>query len=432
MYWQRLSRSFRKAQARLIAGFLFTLSLLKRYILCYNKNMAIKIDKNKIEEILTRGVSEAIDLKHLREKLMSGKKLRVKLGIDPTSPNIHIGRSVLLLKLKDFQELGHQIIFIIGDFTGLVGDTSDKDSERPMLSEEQVKKNMKSYVKQAGKILNIKKAEIEYNSKWLKKLGFSEIGKLANQFSLGEFIARENIRKRLDEQKPVSLRELVYPLMQGYDSVAIKADVELGGTDQRFNLLAGRTIQEYYSQEPQDILMVNLIAGTDGRKMSSSWGNTINVADEPEDMFGKVMSVSDDLIISYFVHCTRVDMNKVREYEKQLLLETTNPRDIKMELAYEIVKIYWGEKGADKGKNYFISVFQKKDLPDEIPEFKLAGKNIIDVLVETGLATSRGDAKRLIEHDGIEINGEKIQSTAISVDQDSIIQKGKRFFAKIV
>ena len=265
--------------------------------------MATKIDKNKINEILTRGVSETIDKENLKKKLMSGRKLRVKLGIDPTSPNIHIGRSVVLLKLRDFQELGHQIILIIGDFTGMVGDTSDKDTERPMLSEEQVKKNMKSYVEQASKILDIKKAEIEYNSKWLKRLGFGDIGRMANQFSLGEFIARENIRKRLDEQKPVSLRELVYPLMQGYDSVAIKADVELGGTDQRFNLLAGRTIQALYGQEPQDILMTNLIAGTDGRKMSSSWGNTINVTGEPKDMFGKVMSTTDELIIPYFEHC---------------------------------------------------------------------------------------------------------------------------------
>ena len=394
--------------------------------------MSVKIDKNKIEEILTRGVSEVIDLKHLREKLMSGKKLKVKLGIDPTSPNIHIGRSVALLKLRDFQELGHEIVFIVGDFTGMVGDTSDKDSERPMLSEEQIKKNMKDYVNQAGRIINIKKAKIEHNSKWLKKLNFGEIGKLANQFSLGEFIARENIRKRLQEEKHVSLRELIYPLMQGYDSVAIKADVELGGTDQRFNLLAGRTLQEYYGQEPQDILMTNLILGTDGRKMSSSWGNTINVTDEPKDMFGKVMSISDDLIITYFVHCTRVDMDKIMGYEKKLLSETTNPRDIKIELAYEIVRIYWGEKGAEKGKNHFVSVFQKRDLPDEIQEYKLAGRDIVDVLVETNLATSRGDAKRLIEHGGIEIDGEEIKSIDITVNHGSIIQKGKRFFAKIV
>jgi len=392
----------------------------------------VKTDKDKIEEILTRGVDEVIDKDNLRKKLISGKKLRVKLGIDPTSPDIHLGRSVVLLKLRDFQELGHQIIFIIGDFTGMVGDTSDKDSERPMLSEEQVKKNMKSYVEQAGRILDIKKTEIEYNSKWLKKLGFGEIGRSANEFSLGEFIARENIRKRLDEGRHISLRELVYPLMQGHDSVEIKADVEIGGTDQRFNLLAGRTIQELYGQKPQDILMVNLIAGTDGRKMSSSWGNMINITDEPEDMFGKVMSIDDDLIIAYFVHCTRVDMDKIKEYENQLSSKRINPRDIKMELAYKIVKIYWGEKGADEGKKYFISTFQQKNIPDKIPEFKLAGRNIIDVLIETELASSRSAASRLIEQGGIEIDGQRVDSIGFVVNKGSVVQKGKRFFVKVV
>ena len=393
--------------------------------------MAIRIDENKINEILTRGVSEAINLEHLRRELMSGKKLRVKLGIDPTSPDIHIGRAVTLLKLRDFQELGHQVVFIVGDFTGLVGDTSDKDSERPMLGEDQIKKNMKTYVKQVGKILDIKKAEVEYNSKWLKKLGFAEIGKLANQFSLGEFIARENIRKRLDEQKPISLRELLYPLMQGYDSVAVKADVELGGTDQKFNLLAGRTIQERYQQKPQDILMTNLIAGTDNRKMSSSWGNVINIMDEPKEMFGKIMSATDELIIPYFEHCTRVEMWRVDDF-KNKLASGINPRDIKMELAYEITKLYWGGEGAKQGKNYFISTFQKKNIPDEIPEFELAGKNIIDVLVATNLAQSRGDAKRLIKEGAIEVDGKKIDSFDKIIEKNSVIQKGKRFFAKII
>jgi len=395
------------------------------------KYMAIRIDENKINEVLTRGVDEVIDKENLKRKLMSGRKLRVKLGIDPTSPNIHLGRAVSLLKLRDFQELGHQIILIIGDFTGMVGDTSDKDSERPMLPEKQVKENMKTYAKQAGKILDIKKAEVEYNSKWLKKLGFAEIGKLANQFSLGEFIARENIKDRMEKGKPVSLRELLYPLMQGYDSVAIKADVEMGGTDQRFNLLAGRTIQALYGQEPQDILMTNLIVGTDNRKMSSSWGNAINVMDEPKEMFGKVMSTTDELIIPYFEHCTRVDMWKIDDF-KNKLATGINPRDIKMELAYEITKLYWGEKGAKEGKNYFISTFQKKNIPNEIPEFKLAGKNIIDVLVEAKLAESRGDAKRLIEQGAIEIDGEQIKTFDKIIEKNSVIQKGKRFFAKII
>ncbi|HLD27626.1 MAG TPA: tyrosine--tRNA ligase, partial [Patescibacteria group bacterium] len=262
-------------------------------------------DSAKIKELLERGVDEVIDKDSLAKELATGRRLRVKLGIDPTSPRLHLGRSIPLLKLKDFQELGHQIIFIVGDFTGVIGDTSDKDSERPMLSPALIKQNMKDYVRQAGKIINLKKCEIKYNSQWLKKLTYDKTGEQADQFSLAEFMARENIKKRLDEGRRVSLREVLYPLMQGYDSVAIRADVELGGTDQRFNLLAGRRLQEYFGQKPQNILMTPLMEGTDGRKMSSSWGNTIDLTDEPAEMFGKVMSITDDLIIKYFTLATR-------------------------------------------------------------------------------------------------------------------------------
>ncbi len=255
---------------------------------------------NPIEDILTRGVEEVIDRQDLEAKLKSKKQLRIKLGIDPTSPNIHIGRAVVLWKLRAFQELGHKVVLIVGDFTGLVGDTSDKDAERPMLSEAVIKQNQKSYFEQTFKILDRTKTETHYNSKWLKKLGFKDIAQMADLFGLHEMCARENIAKRLDAGKRVSLRELLYPLMQGYDSVAIKADVELGGTDQRFNLLAGRTIQPFYKQQAQNILMTTLMEGTDGRKMSSSWGNVINITDTPDEMFGKVMSIKDELIKKYF------------------------------------------------------------------------------------------------------------------------------------
>ncbi|MDP2918004.1 MAG: tyrosine--tRNA ligase, partial [bacterium] len=259
--------------------------------------MKIDTDSQKIKEVLTRGVAEVIDARHLEARMRKGEKLRVKLGIDPTSPNLHLGRSIPLLKLRDFQELGHQVVFIIGDFTGLIGDTSDKNAERPMLEKKTVESNMKTYLAQAGKILDTKKFEFRYNSEWLGKLNYQEIGEQADLFSVVEFINRENIKKRLNENKRVSLREMLYPLMQGYDSVAIKADVELGGTDQRFNLLAGRKMQEHFNQKPQDILMNNLIAGLDGRKMSSSWGNVINISDPPAEMFGKIMSMHDDLIL---------------------------------------------------------------------------------------------------------------------------------------
>ena len=394
--------------------------------------MKIKITKEQIEELLTRGVNEVIDIAHLRKRLLSGEKLRIKLGIDPTSPNIHIGRAVVLLKLKDFQDLGHQIIFIIGDFTGEIGDTSDKESERPMLSEGEIKKNIKTYIKQVEKILDAKKTEIYFNSKWLKKIGYTEIGSQANQFSLAEFIGRENIRKRLKLGKRVSLRELLYPLMQGYDSVVVKADLEVGGTDQRFNLLAGRTLQSYYKQQPQDILMMNLILGRDGRKMSSSWGNTINIFDEANDMFGKVMSIPDELIISYFEHCTRVPAKQIKEYIQQLKADTVNPRDIKMKLAEEITIIYWGKIKAQEAKENFNLIFQKKEIPNKILEQKSANKNIIDVLLESGLVHSKGEARRLIEQKGIKINEKTIDSIDQIVKSGDIIQKGKRHFLKII
>lgn len=386
--------------------------------------MKISTNKKQIKELLTRGVNEIIDRVHLEKRLLSGKKLRVKLGIDPTSPNIHLGQTVVLLKLKDFQELGHQVVFIIGDFTALIGDTSDKESERPMLSKKAVEKNMKTYINQAGKILDIKKTEIHYNSKWLTKLGYGEISRQANQFSLSEFINRENIKRRLIAGSRVSLREVLYPLMQAYDSVAIKADVEIGGTDQRFNLLAGRTLQTYYQQPAQDILLVNLILGPDGRKMSSGWGNTINLSAKPNDLFGKIMSLSDDLIISYFEHCTRFPMEQIKKYE--------NPRDLKMKLAWEITKIYWGAQKADQAQKFFINVFQKKKIPEELPEMKLARRNIVEILILSKLAKSKSEARRLIKQKGIKVDGKTIESPEETVRSGSIIQKGKRHFLKII
>ena len=323
-----------------------------------------KIDTNpeKIAELLTRGVAEVISQEDLEKKLQSGKQLRIKLGIDPTSPNIHLGRSVPLLKLKDFQDLGHKIVFIIGDFTGVIGDTSDKDSERPMLTADVVKKNLKSYIAQASKIIDIKKTEIHYNSAWLKKLTYAEIGTQADAFSLHEFITRENIAKRLDQGKRISLRELLYPLMQGFDSVKIKSDVEIGGTDQKFNILAGRQLQKVYGQEPQNVMTNPIIEGLDGRKMSSSYGNTVNLFDVPNDMFGKIMSVKDEFIITYFILATRIPLEEIKKYENQLQ-DGINPRDIKLKLAFEITKMYHNEKLAQQAQNYWISTFSKKEIP---------------------------------------------------------------------
>lgn len=384
-----------------------------------------------INELLTRGVEEVIDRKHLEEMLRSKKKLRVKLGIDPTSPNIHIGRAVVLWKLRAFQELGHKVVFIVGDFTGLIGDTSDKDAERPMLSEVEIKKNLKTYFQQASKIIDAKKAEMHYNSKWLKKLGFFEIGKMADLFGLHEFEARENVSKRLKEGKRVSLRELLYPLMQGYDSVAIKADVELGGTDQRFNLLAGRTIQPLYKQKPQDILMTTLMEGADGRKMSSSWGNVINITDEPNDMFGKVMSINDDLIKKYFVLATQIPIQEIDE----ILAENSNPRDQKLILAAMITSIYHSHEKALKAREAFVNQFSKGELPTDIPSKKIkpGTYSVVDLAVMSGLAASKSEARRLLEQNGIKINQQVAGSHPITLDgkTEILLQVGKRKFIRL-
>ncbi len=393
--------------------------------------MEINTDSKKIDELLSRGVEEIIDKELLRKKLQSGKELRIKLGIDPTSPNIHIGRAVPLLKLRDFQQLGHKIVLIIGDFTGVIGDTSDKDSERPMLTPETVKQNLTNYIEQARKVIDIDKCEVHYNSEWLGKLTYHEIGRQADVFSLNEFISRENIKKRLDAGKRISLRELLYPLMQGYDSVAISADVEIGGTDQRFNLLAGRELQRNYKQFPQDIITNPLIEGLDGRKMSSSWGNVINLFDSANDMYGKVMSVSDDLIIKYFTLTTRLDLDVIASYKKEIEAGA-NPRDYKMKLAFEITKFYHSEADALAAQDYFINTFSKKEIPDDIADLKPSAYDILTILIEAGFASTKSEAKRVIEQKGVKIGEQVIEDIKEEIAPGSIVQKGKRFFVKIV
>jgi len=389
-------------------------------------------DPKAIEELLTRGVDEVIGSDDLRKRLLSGERLRVKLGIDPTSPNLHLGRSIPLLKLRDFQRLGHQVVFIIGDFTGTIGDTSDKDSERPMLSRDVVEANMKTYKEQAGKILDLSKCEVRYNSNWLSKPGYAEIGEQADQFSLNEFMSRELIKKRLDEGKRVSVRELLYPLMQGYDSVMVQADVELGGTDQRFNLLAGRTLQKHYGQKPQAIIMNSLVEGTDGRKMSSSWGNTVNLTDTAENIFGKIMSVPDELILKYFMFMTRVVAETIAAHT-DALKAGANPRDVKLELAEEIVRMYHGEAEAKKAREGFISIFCKGEMPEEMPEFKLKSEmTIVDVLIDSKLCSSKNQARRDIDGGGVKLDGEVVTDYETTPASGSILQKGKRHFLHLV
>lgn len=390
--------------------------------------------EQKIKEILERGVEDVIVKEHLEGALLSGKKLRVKFGIDPTGPKIHLGRAIPLRKLKAFQDLGHKIVLIIGDFTATIGDPSDKLSKRPMLTTKAIQENMKDYAKQLGKILDMKKVELHYNSEWLEGLNFREISQLAECFSIQQMTARRNFKDRIDRGEDVSMREMLYPLVQGYDSVAVKADVEVGGFDQLFNVKAGRIIQKQYGQSEQDILTTQMLEGNDGRKMSTSWGNIITMVDEPSDMFGKIMAVRDDLILKYFWLCTEVSQDDVDMYQKRLE-QGANPRDIKMELGKKIVTLYHSEKDAQKAQETFESVFSKKETPTDMPTHK-PSKNPItlpELLVEVKFCSSKGEAKRLVEQGGVDINGreEKDWRKAITFNGQEVIQAGKRKFVKI-
>lgn len=396
----------------------------------------VVINENKIKELLSRGVEDIIVREHLENQLKSGKQLRVKFGIDPTGPKIHLGRAIPLRKLKVLQDWGHKIVLIIGDFTATIGDPSDKTSKRPMLTKEDVKENMRNYENQLGKIIDLEKAEINYNSDWLENLTVREMSSLAESFSLQQMLARRNFKERYEKGEEISMREMLYPLFQGYDSVVVRADVEIGGFDQLFNVKAGRIIQDHYGQPQQDILTTQMLEGTDGRKMSTSWGNVINIVDEPNDMFGKIMSATDELIIKYFLLCTDTLEADIKSMESDMKSGKLNPRDAKLNLAFEIVKIYHGENEAQKAKEEFINIFSKKELPTDIEEFKLkTGKiNIVDLLLNCGAVKSKSEAKRLVEQKGIKINDEVVESwdKEIEFKGGEIIHIGKRKFLKII
>jgi tyrosyl-tRNA synthetase len=379
---------------------------------------SVSADEEKIEELLTRGVAEVLPSKEsLKKLLLSGKQLRVKLGIDPTGANLHLGNTVPLLKLRDFQELGHTVVFIIGDATGVIGDTSDKESERSMLSTREVTDNLASYTQQVSKILDPRQLEVRRNSEWLLKLNYRDIGEHAELFSVSDFIDRDNIKRRLDTGKRVSLREVLYPLMQGYDSVAVKADIELGGSDQRFNLLAGRPLQQKYGQAPQHCLMFSLMPGTDGEKMSKSRGNVINVFDGPTNMFGKAMSIHDSIVEAFFVSATRVPITKVKE------ILAGHPKDAKVALAEEIVRMYHGVDEAKKARTEFENMFAHGGVPDNAPTIVLAGRELADALVAAGIVKSKGEYRRLDEAGAI---------TTVSEDaHGKVLRIGKHRFVKI-
>jgi len=401
-------------------------------------------DKNKIEEILTRGVKEVLVKKSLEKRLLSGKKLRVKLGIDPTGSVLHLGHAVVLRKLREFQDLGHQVIFLIGDFTARIGDPTGRVSSRPPMSGREIKSNMKNYISQAGKILDIKKVEIRYNLEWLNELSFAELIELTSKITYSQVAQRADFKKRIKSDVDLTLQEFMYPDMQGYDSVHLNADVEIGGTDQKFNLLMGRQLQKRYKQAPQDIITCPLLEGLYGKdKMSKSLNNYISLTENEINMYGQIMSLEDNLIPVYFNLCTNMPISEVYEIENKLNDGKTNPRDLKMKLAYEIVRIYHGEKKAKEAQAFFVKTVQKKETPDELPVIKvetqnfasLQGINIVDLLIKTKLVNSRSEARRLIEQGGIKVGGKVIEdiNKEINITKEGvIIQRGKRQFVKVI
>ncbi len=407
------------------------------------KDTNIIIDQEKINKILNIGVEDIIDKDDLKKSLLSGVALRIKLGIDPTGPKIHLGRAIPLRKLREFQKLGHIIVLVIGNFTAQIGDASDKTEKRPMLDKAKIDENLKDYKNQIGKILDINRVEFVYNADWLSKLTLEEITKLTECFSVQQMLARRNFKDRYDSGKEISLREFLYPIMQGYDSVIIKADVEIGGFDQLFNLKAGRILQDYYGMKKQNILTCQMLEGINGEKMSTSEGNIISIVDEPNNMFGKLMKVKDELILKYLELCTDINDKELKEAKKFLENKNNNPRDLKLKLAKDVVTIYYNEKIAKSAEDNFIETFQKGGLPDEIPEIILIEEEkdneLLDILVKNKIIKSKSEAKRLMETNSIkeimenkdEIDEKVLTDNKVKV-YPGIFKVGKRKFVKVV
>ncbi len=387
-------------------------------------------------ELISRGVEEIIPEEELKKKLEnsreSGKPLNIKLGCDPSRPDLHVGHGVVLRKLRHFQDLGHQSILVIGDFTAMIGDPSGRNKTRPQLTLEEAKANAESYIEQAGHILNIETLKIVFNSTWLNAMRFSDVIRLSSHYTVARMLERDDFTKRYRSETPISIHEFMYPLAQGMDSVELKADVELGGTDQKFNLLVGRDLQREYDQAPQAIITLPLLEGTDGvEKMSKSYGNDIGLTDSPEDMYGKSMSISDGMIEKYFVLAADVDSKTLTRIKKLLKDSSQNPRDIKRELARSIVALYHGNAAAIDAEQHFDRVIVNKDAPEDMDEVTLeADVSIIDLITSEGLTKSKGDARRMIQQGAVRIDGKKVDEMnfVISKGFKGVIKVGKRRF----
>ncbi len=379
-------------------------------------------------ETLTSGCVDVIEKKELEEKLKSGKKLRVKFGADPSAPDIHLGHVVILDKLRQFGELGHKIVFIIGDFTARIGDPSGRQKARPMLSKEKVEENARTYQKQVFKILSRSYTEVVYNSEWLEKMTFEEVLKLSENYTVSRMLERDDFKERFKKNIPIRTSEFLYPLLQGYDSVRVKADVEIGGSDQIFNLLVGRTLQQRFGQPPQVVMTLPLLVGTDGvRKMSKSYGNYIGVQDSPEEIYGKAMSVSDELMYEWAEIFSFADASELKKM---------SPRQAKALLASAIVKYLYSAEDAKKAEKHFEKVVVRRDVPDEIPEAEIREEEIpvVDLIVKTSLAPSRSRAKALIDQNAVSIDGKTVENFAqkVKVKNGMVLKAGRRKFVRLI
>ena len=400
----------------------------------------LRREPDAIERLLTRGVAEVIPFEETERRLRAGEKIRIYIGIDPTSRVIHLGHAVALRKLREFQQLGHKVVFLIGDFTGRIGDPTDRSAARVQLTREQVADNAASYIEQAGKILDIHSPtnpiEIRYNGEWWDNLTARDMIELAAYFTVQQMIQRDMFQRRLEENKPIGLHEFLYPLLQGYDSVALNVDAEIGGTDQTFNMLAGRTLVRAIQNRDKFVVTVPLLEGTDGRKMSKSFGNVIGVTDPPFDMYGRLMSIKDELIVRYVELATDVPESEIDRIRRQLDEGTVNPMDVKKRLAWEVVAFYHGPEAAAEAAARFVREVQQREIPEEVPSASLprGGKwPIVELLVALGLAASKGEAKRLVEQGSVQVDGARVADPRATVDvsEGTIVRSRRRRFARV-
>ncbi|QAR34512.1 tyrosine--tRNA ligase [Geovibrio thiophilus] len=389
-------------------------------------------------ELIRRGTEEIISeeelSKKLEESLKTGVPLRIKAGFDPTAPDLHLGHTVLIQKLKHFQELGHQVIFLIGDFTGMIGDPSGKSETRKALTKDAVLKNAETYKEQVFKILDPSKTEVAFNSTWMEAMSAVGMIKLASSYTVARMLERDDFSKRYKDNKPISIHEFLYPLVQGYDSVALKSDVELGGTDQKFNLLVGRELQKDHGQRPQNAITVPILEGLDGvNKMSKSLNNYVGISEQPSEMFGKLMSITDELMMRYYLLLSDLSIAEIEQMKKDISSGALHPMEAKKRLAEEIVARYWGEQAGADARENFEKIFSNKENPDDMPEFKSGGKTLLDIIRELDFAPSNGEAKRTAKQGGVYLDNERIENLDITPSAgEHILKVGKRKFARII